>query len=88
MVVAAARAICKLNSDSCGVNDDDNWKQYGETFLEDARAALDAAGAFKLRDALKGLEWACYGVAYIEDEYSEQVTKARAAIAKAEGTDK
>jgi hypothetical protein len=55
MAVAAAKALCKLNSESCEVDNDDNWKLYSETFMEDARTALDAAGAPGLLAALNDL---------------------------------
>lgn len=48
----------------------------------DANARLIAA-APTLLQALKGLEWACNGVAYMEDEYAVQLAIARAAIAAA-----
>lgn len=49
-----------------------------------ANARLIAA-APDLLAALQALEWAVDGVAYIQEEYAEQVEKARAAIAKATG---
>lgn len=49
-----------------------------------ANARLMAA-APDLLAALQALEWAVDGVAYIQEEYAEQVEKARAAIAKATG---
>ena len=41
------------------------------------------ANAPTLLQALKGLEWACNGVEYMEDEYAVQLAIARAAIAAA-----
>jgi hypothetical protein len=41
------------------------------------------ANAPTLLQALKGLEWACNGVEYMEDEYVVQLAIARAAIAAA-----
>ena len=55
MVVAAARALCKLNSDICGVDNEDNWKLHGELFLTDADIALDAAAAPALLQTLRDL---------------------------------
>ena len=55
MVVAAARALCKLNSDICGVDNEDNWKLYSELFLADASIALDAAEAPEMLKALQRL---------------------------------
>lgn len=38
----------------CDVNFEDSWKQYGEDYLRDAQAVLDAVGA---PDLLEALEW-------------------------------
>jgi hypothetical protein len=53
MVVAAARALCKRGAEQCNVDFEDSWKVYGEDYLNDAQAALDAAGAPDLLDALR-----------------------------------
>ena len=50
--------------------------------LENADNASLIAAAPEL---LAALEWACAGVEYMETEYSEQLTAARAAIARAKG---
>jgi hypothetical protein len=80
MVVAAARELCARESEECGVDNDDNWKMYGETFLMDAKAALDAAGVPQLLEALRN---------FISDVQpwtdSERIAIARAAIKAAEG---
>ncbi len=47
-----------------------------------ANAHLIAA-APELLAALEGLEWAVSGLAYVQEEYSDQVAAAQAAIAKA-----
>lgn len=55
MVVAAARALCKCSAEVCNVDAEDSWKIHGGDFLADAKAALDAAGAPELLDALQVL---------------------------------
>lgn len=55
MVVAAARALCRRNSDLCNVDFDDNWKLYGGDFLMDAQVALESAAAPELLEALHRL---------------------------------
>ncbi|MNM28146.1 hypothetical protein D3C81_386550 [compost metagenome] len=52
MVVAAARALCRRDSDLCNVDFDDNWKIYGDGFLADAQVALESAAATELLEAL------------------------------------
>ena len=42
-ITAAARALCKLASEQCGVNEDDNWTHYSGMFKADAKAAIEAA---------------------------------------------
>lgn len=42
-VIAAARALCKRNAEVCNVDADDSWAIYGEEFIADAIAALQAA---------------------------------------------
>lgn len=44
-ITAAARKLCDLSSEACGVHPEDNWKEYGEEYKIDARLALEAAGA-------------------------------------------
>lgn len=53
MVVAAARELCKRASEDCNLDFEDNWKIYGGDFLADAEAALKAAGAPELLEALQ-----------------------------------
>ena len=53
MVVAAARVLSQRNAEQCGIDADDMWKQYGEDFIADAQAALDAAGGPELLAALR-----------------------------------
>jgi hypothetical protein len=45
MISAAARALANRSADVCNVDREDNWKVYSNVFIEDARAALTAAGA-------------------------------------------
>ena len=52
IVVAAARALCRRDSDICNVDFDDNWKLYGDSFLMDAQVALESAAAPELLEAL------------------------------------
>jgi hypothetical protein len=40
---AAARALSNDNADVCNVNREDNWNIYGDSFIETARVALEAA---------------------------------------------
>jgi len=39
----AGRVLADRNADACGVDREDNWKVYGQDFIEDALAALIAA---------------------------------------------
>ena len=58
MVVAAARALCRRDSDLCNVDFDDNWKFYGDGFLMDAQVALESAAAPELLEACQTFsEW-------------------------------
>lgn len=41
-ITAAARALANHNADVCGVNREDNWNIYGDSFVESARIALEA----------------------------------------------
>ena len=47
MVSAAARVLNNRQAEACGVDKDDQWKVYGEDFIEDARAMLTAAHGIK-----------------------------------------
>lgn len=38
----AGRVLADRNADACGVDREDNWKIYGNDFIEDARAVLAA----------------------------------------------
>lgn len=42
-VLVAARALCAINSEVCGVDEQDNWKLYSDDFKKDAIAAIEAA---------------------------------------------
>lgn len=83
MVVAAARALCKRGAEQCNVDFEDDWKVYGDSYLEDAEAALQAAAVPELLAAL---------LALVEMSDSEGlicgprlINDARAAIDKATG---
>jgi hypothetical protein len=41
-IVTVARALADRSADACNVNREDNWKIYGDDFIEDARAAIAA----------------------------------------------
>jgi hypothetical protein len=41
-IVTVARALADRSADACNVNREDNWKIYGNDFIEDARAAIAA----------------------------------------------
>lgn len=47
MVSAAARVLNDRQAQACGVDKDDQWKIYGQDFIEDARAMLEAAHGIK-----------------------------------------
>lgn len=98
MVVAAARVLCRRGAEQCHVDFDDSWKLYGEDYLQDAKQALDAAGAPELLEALRRLEVAANTVAYCHDrhrgnfaaalsEMESDAEAARAAIAKVTGSE-
>ena len=42
-ITAAAKALCRQASTACNVDFDDNWKVYGDNYIADATAALNAA---------------------------------------------
>ena len=42
-ITAAAKALCRQASIACNVDFDDNWKVYGDEYIADATAALNAA---------------------------------------------
>jgi hypothetical protein len=43
MVVAAARVLNKRAADACNIDEADSWNIYGDEYISDARAALEAA---------------------------------------------
>ena len=47
MVVAAARMLSDRQAAACNVDCGDMWKIHGNDFIEDARAALEAAHGIK-----------------------------------------
>lgn len=42
-ISAGARALSDQHASECGVNKEDHWKLYSETYIDDARVALHAA---------------------------------------------
>ncbi len=54
-VLKAARALSDASAKACNVDAEDNWKTYSQVFIEDARAALDAAGIADLESRLSAL---------------------------------
>lgn len=42
-ITAAARALCKIASEECNVDEQDNWKTYSDLFIADATTAIKAA---------------------------------------------
>lgn len=48
-ITAAAKALCREASTACNVDFDDNWKIYGDDYIADATAALNAA--YGIREA-------------------------------------
>lgn len=83
MVVAAARALCRRDSDICNVDFDDNWKFYGDGFLMDAQVALESAAAPELLEAAMAFIAPFDGIEVVQ---GGDIAKARAAIAKATGS--
>jgi hypothetical protein len=55
MVVTAAKKLCEVYSDACGIDNEDNWKIYGDGYLSDATEVLNACGALSLVQALQDL---------------------------------
>ena len=89
MVVAAARVLCKRGAEQCNVDFDDSWKVYGDMYLEDAKAVLEAVGAPELLSELINMT-ARFKAAIVQggtdEEFAEHaVAKARALISKALG---
>jgi len=52
LVVASARTANQRLADACGDDAEEQWKIYGEDFLEDANAMLEAAGVPELLEVL------------------------------------
>lgn len=52
MYVIAAEVLCKRSIEMCDVRFEDAWNKYGEHYLLEAQAALDAVGAPDLLEAL------------------------------------
>lgn len=84
MEVAAAREMCRLESECCAVDKDDLWKIYGDVFREDARAVLNACGASELLRALTVIAETLSAL----DEFANLRHIAQAAITKATGEQK
>ena len=53
MYVTAAKVLCQRCTELCDVDFEDSWKQYGDHYLLDAQAMLDAIGAPDLLEALR-----------------------------------
>lgn len=91
MVVAAAREMCRLASQMCGVDNDDNWKTYGEGYLAEAASVLEAAGLPALLSELKNVSFLLMSACLvIKDDDARGVAlaavkRARGAIAAATG---
>lgn len=79
MVLAAARALSDRQAAACEVDAEDMWKTYPDVFLEDAQAALDAAGVTGLVAALQ--KAVRYG-----GLFPDLQEEARAAISRATGS--
>ena len=47
MVVAAARMLSDRQAAACNIDCGDMWKLHGNDFIDDARAALEAANGIK-----------------------------------------
>ena len=47
MVVAAARVLSERHAAACSIDRGDLWKLYGNDFIDDAHAALEAAHGIK-----------------------------------------
>lgn len=86
MAVAAAKALCRRSAEQCGVDAEDSWKVYGDDYLADAAAMLDACGATELLEALQVVvrDWTAQfeRAGHAAPAWCRQ---ARAAIAKATG---
>ena len=70
------------------LSDGTQWQVCEEgagDWIADCKNADDALLIAAAPELLAALEWACAGVEYMETEYSEQLTAARAAIARAKG---
>lgn len=89
MVVAAAREICRLSAEACGIDNEDSWKIHGDGFLNEAEQVLQACGAPELLEAAQAIEFALrmpgVSAAEVLDENSPIREGLRAAIAKAGG---
>jgi hypothetical protein len=53
MVVAAARALCRLHAVACNVNEADLWNLESDWFKSDASEALAAAGMPEMLEVLQ-----------------------------------
>ena len=84
MEVAAARFLCRRDSEVCNVDSDDNWKIYGDEYLSDAREVLKAAGVSELLEALLVLVRR-YEHDGVPNDTEGYVQNAKEALAKATG---
>lgn len=88
MALAAGRALADRAAVHCSINADDNWKVYGEDFIEDAEFALNAAGAPELLDIAKRIDALLTGQRWNPEGDAPEallLRDARAAIKKATG---
>jgi len=91
MYVTAAKVLCQRCTELCDVDFEDSWKQYGDHYLLDAQAMLDAiAAAPDLLEALREIT-SDYADRFDLDDPStnpgikSSIEQARAAIVKATG---
>lgn len=82
MYVAAGKVLANRSADACGIDRGDNWKTYGDEFIADAIAVMDAIGADDMLTALRGL------LAWHDATHNnsrDAIEAARAAVRKATG---
>ena len=85
MVIKAAKALNKETADQCNVDVEDQWKEYGETFLDYADVILEAVGAPELLETLEFIECVYRKNIVKEGEPSKTLNDLQSVIAKARG---
>lgn len=92
-ISAGGRWLCDQSADACGVNRDDNWKVYGNEYIEEFRGAYNAAVSVEPAAANKAAEedglpdFKIYSVISkagwdVDDNYKDELYKlCKAAIA-------